>query len=198
MAPPQIPGYRDLHVIGRGGFAEVFAAVQPAFGDRVVAVKVLMVDALDEGTQERFERECHAAGRISWHPNVVNVYDSGITEDGRPYLVMEHMSRGSLADLVAQGVVSWQEAAALAVPLAGALEAAHRAGTLHRDVKPQNVMLGHLDEPKLTDFGIARVEGSTASSSRTMRATLAHAPPEALDGKSSVAGDVYSLASTTY
>jgi YVTN family beta-propeller protein len=198
MAPPQIPGYRDLHVIGRGGFAEVFAAVQPAFGDRLVAVKVLMVDALEEGTQQRFERECHAAGRISWHPNVVNVYDSGITEDGRPYLVMEHMSRGSLADLVAQGAVSWHEATALAVPLAGALEAAHRAGTLHRDVKPQNVMLGHLDEPKLSDFGIARVEGSTASSSRTMRATLAHAPPEALDGKSSVAGDVYSLASTTY
>jgi YVTN family beta-propeller protein len=198
MAAPQIPGYRDLRLIGRGGFAEVYAAVQPAFGDRSVAVKVLTIDSLDQGTQDRFERECHAAGRISWHPNVVNVYDAGITDEGRPYLVMEHMQRGTLSDLTTQGGIAWEEAVALTVPMAGALEAAHRAGTLHRDVKPQNIMVGLMDEPKLTDFGIARVEGSSATSSRTMQATLAHAPPEALDGKSSVAGDVYSLASTMF
>jgi len=198
MAIPSIPEYRDLRLIGRGGFAQVFQAAQPAFGGRIVAVKVLTIDDLDEGRQERFERECHAAGRISWHPNVVKVYDAGTTEDGRPYLVMEHLGRGALSDMVESGPISWQEAVAFTVPVAGALEAAHRADLVHRDVKPANVLIGPLDEPKLADFGIARIEGATASRTQGVRATLAHASPEALEGTAGPSSDVYALASTFF
>ncbi|MCB1016243.1 MAG: protein kinase, partial [Acidimicrobiales bacterium] len=135
---PQIEGYTDLDRIARGGFGTVYRARQERFG-RVVALKVLDVEALDEDGRRRFARECLAMGSLSWHPHVVALHDSGITADQRPYLVMEYLEAGSLGDRLDQGPLAWPHAVRAGVEVAGALGAAHAAGTLHRDLKPENL-----------------------------------------------------------
>jgi serine protease Do len=139
-------------------------------------------------------------GALSSHPNIVTVYGSGFTSDQQPYIVMEFMSRGSLGDRLAkQGAMPWNDAAAATIKVAGALDAAHEAGVLHRDIKPENILVSQYGEPKLGDFGIARIEGANQTRSGVITATMAHAPPEIVEGKRPTeASDVYSLASTLY
>jgi serine/threonine-protein kinase PknK len=194
-----IPGFTDAVEFARGGFGVVFRARQPAFG-RTVAIKVLSGASLDERTKERFERECQAMGSLSGHPGIVTVYESGYAADGRPYLAMELMTRGSLADhLARRGTLPWDEVAQIGVRLSGALEAAHRAGVLHRDIKPENILVSQYGEPKLADFGIARIQGGVETRTGVVTASVVHAPPEVLQGsRPSVQSDVYSLASTLY
>jgi non-specific serine/threonine protein kinase len=177
-----VAGLEDIVMVGRGGFATVYRAYQPAFR-RTVAVKVLSVTTVDESTRERFRRECQAMGLLSEHPSIVTVLDAGFLEDERPYLVMAYMPGGSLADrLRSEGPMSWQEASRAAVRLAGALDTAHQAGVLHRDVKPANVLLSPYGEPQLADFGIARVAGGPETSAGTFTASLGYAPPEIVEG----------------
>ena len=128
------------------------------------------------------------------------MYGSGFTNDQQPYIVMEFMSRGSLGDRLAkQGAMPWNDAAAATIKVAGALDAAHEAGVLHRDIKPENILVSQYGEPKLGDFGIARIEGANQTRSGVITATMAHAPPEIVEGKRPTeASDVYSLASTLY
>lgn len=194
-----IAGLTDVQQIGAGGFGTVYRAYQDEL-DRTVAVK-LLAGAL-EGVEEerRFERERRTTGALSGHPNIVTVHGSGVTANGRPYILMEYLKRGSLAArLTADGPLTWQEAAEIGVKLAGALETAHQAGVLHRDIKPENVLLSDYGEPLLADFGIARVEGATVTRSGVITASLVHAPPEILGGDPpSVAADVYGLASTLF
>ena len=194
-----VPGCSGAVEIGRGGFGVVYRAQQPEF-HRTVAVKLLGVGGLDEGARMRFQREIAAMGSVSNHPNIVTVHQAGFTPGGSAYIVMAFEARGSLGDrLTATGPLPWADAVATGVKLAGALEAAHRAGVLHRDVKPENVLVSGYGEPKLADFGIARVEGSARTRSGLVTASIAHAAPEILAGKpSSVASDVYGLASTLY
>jgi serine/threonine-protein kinase PknK len=194
-----IPGFADAVEFARGGFGVVYRARQPAFG-RTVAIKVLSGASLDERMRERFERECQAMGSLSGHPGIVTVYESGYAADGRPYLAMELMTRGSLADhLARRGTLPWDEVAQIGVRLAGALEAAHRAGVLHRDIKPENILVSQYGEPKLADFGIARIQGGVETRTGVVTASVVHAPPEVLQGsRPSVQSDVYSLASTLY
>lgn len=138
-------------------------------------------------------------GSLSWHPNVVALHDSGITSDGRPWLAMEYLEAGSLADRLAQRPVSVQEAMHIGVQVAGALAAAHTTGTLHRDVKPENVLIGLFDEAKIGDFGIAAIEGSTRTTAGHGSFTLAHVAPEILRGqRPDERADVYSLATTLH
>lgn len=194
-----IPGYDDLREIGRGGFAVVFSARQLAF-DRRVAIKVLATPGTDEDRRRRFDRECAAMGRLGWHPNIVHVYEAGHTDLGQPYLVMEELAEGSLADQIEQtGPLPWEEAVPCAIQLCGALAAAHGEGVLHRDLKPENVLLDGFGEVKLTDFGIAALTGATATATGLVTASVAHAAPEVLNGgRATVASDVYSLGSTLY
>jgi hypothetical protein len=194
-----VEGFEDLAEIGRGGFGVVYRARQPAFR-RVVAIKVLPSADLDEQARARFEREAQAMGSVSGHPNIVIVHAAGFTDDGRPYLVMPYLSRGSLADrLTADGGLPTADAVALAVKLAGALETAHAAGVLHRDIKPDNVLFTDWGEPQLTDFGIARVEGAMRTRTGAISASLPYAPPEVIAGRPPTpAAEVYSLASTLY
>lgn len=194
----KIEGYDDLRTIGRGGFGVVYRGRDRRFA-RDVAVKVL-TGVLDETMAARFERECHAVGALSGHPHIVVVHDSGTSEDGLAYLVMELLSGGSLAErLAVTGPQSWPAAAELGVQLGGALETAHRGGVLHRDVKPENVLLSSYRQPKLVDFGIATVRGGFETKSASVSASLAHAAPEILAGKrSSTASDVYALGSTLF
>ena len=158
-------GYHDAEPVGRGGFGVVYRCSEPSL-DRVVAVKVLSSDP-DDLDLEHFNLEQRAMGRVSGHPNIVPVLHSGVTFAGRPYIVMQYHSRDTLGAWIrGHGPLGVREALETGVRLAGALETAHRAGILHRDVKPSNVLLTAYGEPQLCDFGIARVANSRETSSR--------------------------------
>ncbi|MEU0807185.1 serine/threonine-protein kinase [Streptomyces sp. NPDC005970] len=153
--------YRLVSRLGHGGMGTVWRAHDQVV-DRDVAVKEPRVpETLPEGERQkvyqRMQREARAAARID-HPSVVSVYDVAV-EDGRPWLVMELVRGDSLGDRLAEGTLDPREAARIGVAVLGALTAAHDAGVLHRDVKPDNVLLGRNDRVVLTDFGIAQVEG---------------------------------------
>ncbi len=191
-----IPGLEDATPIGQGGFATVYRARQRAFA-RTVAVKVLTGTNLDEDSQLRFTRELQALGLLSGHPGIVTVYETGFTNDGRPYLTMAYVAEGTLADrLQRDGPVPWPEAVEILISLSGALETAHQSGILHRDIKPANVLLSKYGA-QLSDFGIARIAGTGETQSGVVTASLSHAPPEVLDGqRPTVSADIYSLGST--
>jgi serine/threonine-protein kinase PknK len=195
----EVPGYGELEPVGRGGVATVYRARQERF-DRTVALKVLAVDLVDEKARRRFRRECMLAGRLSEHPNVVTVYDAGTTRAGRPFIAMEYCQAGSLADrLRQQGPLPLDEVLRTGVKLAGALAAAHEAGIVHRDVKPQNVLLSRFGEPALADFGVAAFANNPDASVVTDALTPVHAAPEVLEGDpATAASDLYSLGSTLY
>lgn len=193
-----IPGVVDATEIGRGGFGVVYRATETDLG-REVAVKVLTGE-LDERTRTRFERERRAMGALSSHPNIITIFRSGVAEDAGLYLVMEYLPGGSLAEQISQsGPTAWQDTLRIGVELCGALESAHRAGVLHRDVKPGNIIMDSLGRAKLGDFGIARLDGSPETKSAVITASVAHAPPEVIAGeKPDERSDVYSLASTLF
>ncbi|EGX56392.1 serine/threonine protein kinase [Streptomyces zinciresistens K42] len=170
-APPQDPGagrliagrYRLLAKLGHGGMGTVWRAEDETV-DREVAVKEPRVpDHLSDRERanafERMRREARAAARLD-HPAVVNVHDVAVV-DGRPWIVMELVRGRSLGAALQEGTLGTREAARIGLEVLGALEAAHAAGILHRDVKPDNVLLGRHDRVVLTDFGIAQIEGET-------------------------------------
>jgi serine/threonine protein kinase len=194
-----VPGYTDLTEIGRGGFATVFRARQVNLG-REVAVKVLARHDLASSDRTRFEREAGAMAALAWHPHVVTIFDAGSTDTGALWLAMELLEEGSLADIVAdEGAMPWPLALRWAVQLGSALDVAHRAGILHRDVKPQNALVSRTGDVKLGDFGIVAYADSTRTSTGVVTGTVLHAAPEVLNGeRASVASDVYSLASTLW
>ncbi|WP_433197717.1 protein kinase domain-containing protein [Nocardia sp. CA-107356] len=184
--------------IGRGGFGVVYRCVQYAL-NRVVAVKVLSSE-IDAQSRERFLREEQAMGRLSGHPNIVDILQVDVTPTGQPFIVMPYCTRGSLEQLIReQGPLTWADSLRAGVKLAGAIESAHRAQILHRDVKPANVLLSAYGEPQLTDFGIARISGGFRTSSRLITGSPAFTAPEVLKGdEPTVASDVYGLGSTLF
>lgn len=191
-------GFERARLVGRGGFGAVYRCRQPSL-DRVVAVKVLD-SAPDDLDRVRFLREQRAMGRLSGHPNIVHVLEAGVTETGRPFIVMSFHPRDSLEIWVRDhGPLSVVDALNAGVKLAGALETAHRAGVLHRDVKPANVLLSEYGEPQLTDFGIARIAGGEDTTRGVIVGSPAYTAPELLhEGEPSVLSDVYGLASTLF
>ena len=194
-----IEGFDELEEIGRGGFGVVYKARQTDLG-RVVAIKVLG-GVLDDRARARFEREGRAMGALSDEAAIVTVHSTGFTADDRPFIVMEYLPGGTLNDRLADGPspMGWREAFEIGAKLADALGFAHQAGILHRDIKPANVLLSRRGEPKLGDFGIARLKGAAETASGVVTTTVAHAAPEVLAGKRpSEASDVYSLGSTIY
>ena len=191
-------GFDVVVEIGHGGFGVVFRCVQPLL-DREVAIKVLTAD-LDPDNVDRFLREQRAMGRLSGHPHIVTIFQVGTTARGRPYIVMPCHGKGSLDALIRRhGPMDWCETLRIGVKLAGALEAAHRAGILHRDVKPGNVLLTEYGEPQLTDFGIARIAGGFQTATGVIIGSPAFTAPEVLAGASPTpASDVYSLGATLF
>jgi serine/threonine protein kinase len=194
-----IPGLADFSPIGQGGFGSVYRAKQISF-DRLVAVKVLAASGLNDGIERRFERECRAIGSLSGHPHILTVHDSGVTRWGRPYILMDYMVGGSLADrLQREGPLQWEEAVEIGIKVAGAVAAAHSAGIIHRDIKPQNVLVSSYGEPKLGDFGISTIPTGYQTHSGVITTSLAYAPPEVLNGEAATeASDLYSLAATIF
>ncbi len=163
--------------------------------DRQVAVKVLDA-ALDDTAKRRFDRERATLGRVSTHPGVVGLFDSGITDDGRAYLVLEWAPGGSLADHLDEvGVLSVDEVTEIGIGLAGALEQAHRSGVMHRDIKPGNIVRSEFGDWLLTDFSVAAFSDPSIATD-AIQVSLAHCPPEAFERCHPAAqADVYSLGS---
>ncbi|MGW4337007.1 protein kinase domain-containing protein [Rhodococcus koreensis] len=191
-------GFDDPHLIGRGGFGVVYRCSQPSL-DRIVAVKVLASD-LDEENRARFFREQRAMGRLTGHPNIVNVLHVGTTDGGRPYIVMPFHPHDSLdVQIRRHGPLSLADTLRLGVKISGALETAHRLDILHRDVKPANILVTDYGEPALADFGIARLGGGFETSTGTITGSPAFTAPEVLGGTApSRTADVYSLAATLF
>ena len=191
-------GFMHAVEVGRGGAGVVYRCYQTALA-RSVAIKVMASD-LDEDNRERFLREGYAMGGLSGHPNIVNILQVGVTESNRPYIVMPYHAAGSLAERIRRvGPIAWPDALKIGVKLCGALETAHRAGTLHRDIKPANVLVNDYGEPQLSDFGIARIAGGFETRTGYFTGTIAYTAAEVLAGNPpTTASDVYSLGATLY
>jgi eukaryotic-like serine/threonine-protein kinase len=195
---PDVPGLSGLSVLARGGYATVYQARQESVG-RQVAVKVEHRALDSENDKRRFFREAHAAGQLSGHPHVVDLFDVGVTADGHPYLIME-LCAGTYADRLAHAPLEPVEVRDVGVKIADALADAHAMGVLHRDVKPANILQSRFGEPALADFGLAVLAESRESSLSLEILTPAYAPPEAFrhGTTASAAGDVYALSATLY
>ncbi|MFG2055330.1 serine/threonine-protein kinase [Micromonospora sp. NPDC048930] len=194
---PIVPGLTDLEVFARGGYATVYRATQISVG-REVAVKVENRTLDSERDQARFLREARAAGKMSSHPHVVDLFDVGVTVDQHPYLIME-LCDGSYAERMRTSPLGPVEARDLGVKIADALAHSHAAGVLHRDVKPANILYSHFNPAVLADFGLA-VLAEVRDASVTLEVlTPAYAPPEMFShSPPSPAVDVYALCATLY
>ncbi len=185
--------YRLERIIGTGGMAIVWCATDLRL-DRRVAIKVISDTlAADPGFIERFAREARTAAGLS-HRSLVSVYDYAAAAS-RPFLVMELVEGGTLAERIAKGPVGADAARAIARDLLSALECVHAAGILHRDIKPANVLVGSDGRARLTDFGIAHPEDATRlTQTGQLIGTLRYLAPEVIAGESpSQQSDLYAL-----
>ena len=194
-----IGGYRVHSVIGRGGVAVVYRALQVSMG-RFVALKVLSDENIrDEAFRERFRVEGRIAANLD-HPNVLPVFEAR-EADGYLFIAMRLVDGPTLADLIADhGCLRWQRALELLAPIASALDAAARAGLVHRDVKPQNILISSGGHPYLADFGLMRLT-RTSGLTRTgeWMGTPDYAAPEHMTAEECTsAADVYSLAAVAF
>jgi len=190
--------YRVLRKIGGGGMADVYLCEDLTLGRRV-ALKVLLSRLLDDPNfVERFRREAKAAAGLN-HANLVSIYDWGEV-DGTYFIVMEYVEGETLKELVRRrGRLSGSEAVRISLQLLAALEFAHRAGIVHRDVKPQNVMLDRDGNAKVTDFGIARAGDSGMTEAGSILGTAQYLAPEQARGQQvDERSDLYSVGIVLY
>jgi WD40 repeat protein/tRNA A-37 threonylcarbamoyl transferase component Bud32 len=198
---PTVPDYELLELLGEGGMGIVWKARQTNL-NRLVAVKmVLGEERVGSKGLIRFLAEAEAVAAVK-HPHVVQVYDYG-EAGGRPFLAMEYLSGGSLTDRLKQdGRLDPKGAADLVGTLAGAVQAAHDLGIVHRDMKPGNVLFDDRGTPKVTDFGLAkRAGGSDLTATQVVMGTPAYMAPEQARGDTKFVGpqaDVYSLGVILY
>jgi WD40 repeat protein len=199
---PVLAGFEILGVLGRGGMGVVYRAWQPDL-QRVVALKVLRAGAqADAETLARFRTEAAAAARLQ-HPHIVQIHEVG-EQGGRPYLVLEYVDGMSLAQRIAGTPWPAREAAALVETLAQAVAYAHRQGVLHRDLTPGNVLLTAAGEPKVGDFGLAKLlrgGGQAQTQTGAVFGTPSYMSPEQAAGRSRDVGpgaDLYALGAILY
>jgi tetratricopeptide (TPR) repeat protein len=198
----KIGPYKILGEIGRGGMGIVYKAFDPSL-KRAVALKVLIGgEDASETAIARFQREAEAAARLGHHPCIVPVYDMG-TEGNLHYFAMAFVDGRPLTQLIGSGEVTPQRAMALAEQIARALHFAHQNGVLHRDVKPDNILVDATGQPNITDFGLAKdvQSGSKITVSGTAMGTPQYMPPEQADGaveKMDARSDVYGVGATLY
>jgi serine/threonine-protein kinase len=194
--------YRIEAEIGSGGMATVYLAFDQTL-ERQVAIKVLNREISDDASAlERFRREARTVARLS-HPHVVMVIDAGEDNEGRPYIVFEHVKGETLKDRIRRvGALPISEAVAYAIEIGRALEVAHEHQLVHRDVKPQNVLIDEEGRAKVTDFGIARsldiAMRPLTAAGRVVGTTDYVSPEQALGHEVSGQSDVYSLGIVLY
>jgi hypothetical protein len=196
----QVPGYEILGELGRGGMGVVYRAAHLQLR-RVVALKMILAGGHAGSVEvKRFLAEAEAVAALQ-HPNVVQVFDVG-SHGQLPYMALEFVGGGSLADRLKAGPLSPRDAARLLEQVTAGVEAAHRKGVVHRDLKPGNVLLTEEGAPKVTDFGLAkRVEGGRLTQTGAVMGTPAYMAPEQARGEASHVGpsaDVYALGAILY
>ncbi|MEW1587640.1 protein kinase [Micromonospora vinacea] len=196
--------YQLLDLVGRGGMGRVWRARDEML-HREVAVKEIvppswLADRERAEVRSRTMREARAAARLN-HPAVVRLYDV-VAVEGNPWIVMEYVPSRTLQDVVdAEGPLEPARAAGIGLAVLDALQAAHAAGVLHRDIKPQNVLVAHDGRVMLTDFGLATFDGGDGAMTRpgmVLGSPQYVAPERAAEGASTVAADLWSLGATLH
>ena len=201
--------YRVTRLLGRGGMGAVWAAEHLRLPGRQVAVKVLLSSSLASGEAfARFRREAEIASRLG-HPHIVQVLDFHTLPSGEPYIILELLQGETLAQRLQRGPLEMEEALAIARQVGSALQAAHRAGVVHRDLKPDNVFLCTPEEEsagpnvKVLDFGISKIRGSqtVATQDAVLMGTPQYMAPEQALGKNTsidARTDVFALGAIVY
>ena len=197
--------YRIVQRIGSGGMGSVYRAVRAdAAFDKQVAIKVIKRGMDTEETLRRFRDERQTLARLD-HPNIARLLDGGTTEDGRPFLVMEYVEGRRLDDVCDARMLTVTERLRLFTTVCQAVQHAHQNLVIHRDLKPDNILVGADGAPKLLDFGIAKVlaptPGAAPAATRLVerRMTLGYSSPEQVRGEPmTTASDVYSLGIVLY
>src|SRR5262245_55375615 len=199
IARPELPGYAVQEEIGRGGMGVVYRVRELAL-NRPVALKVLLAGAhASDRDLARFRTEAEAAAAVV-HPHVVRVYAAG-EHDGLPFLSLELVPGGSLAGRLGAGPLAPDEAARVVEAVARGVQAAHDRGILHRDLKPANVLFDELDEPKVADFGLAKLGETELTASGAIMGTPAYMAPEQARGNTKQVGpatDVWAVGAILY
>src|SRR6266566_5710396 len=190
-AGQQLGNYRLLRLLGRGGFAEVYLG-EHVYLKRRAALKVLHI-ALEEEDVEHFLAEAQVLALLD-HPHIVRVHEFAV-EQGTPFLVMEYASRGTLRQRHPRGeCFSLETTVTYVKQIAAALHYAHHHDLIHRDVKPENMLLGDQQVVRLSDFGLALMAPSPEQlSTQEMAGTIPYMPPEKLQEKQCKASDQYAL-----
>ncbi|MBI2835029.1 MAG: protein kinase [Acidobacteria bacterium] len=193
--PPAIGRYQVLERLGRGGMGALFLARDPAI-DRLVAIKVLRDDSRD--IRERFAREARSAGRLH-HPNIVTIFDVG-EHEGIPFIAMEYIPGETLGQIIQRrAVIPLDDKLKMMEELCAGLAYAHRAGIVHRDVKPANLIVDAEGVLKILDFGIARVVNSSMTRIGTLVGTVNYMSPEQTAGMPADArSDVFAVGAVLY
>ena len=195
--PPVLPGFSYVHVLGSGGFADVFLYEQN-MPRRQVAVKVMLSEVVNDHVRQMFQAEANLMAQLSAHPSILTVYQASVSSDGRPYLVMELCSP-SLSERYRREPIPVPEVLRIAIKIGSAVETAHRAGVLHRDIKPSNILLTAYGHPVLSDFGIASTLTGQPETESVGLSILWSAPEVLLDETpGTVASEVWALAATVY
>ena len=204
-APQRIGPYELLHQVGRGGMGEVYLARQEEPMRRQVALKLIQGGLHRHQILRRFELERDILARLQ-HPNIARLLDGGTSEDGRPYLVMEYVDGRPVDEYCDRAALSIRQRLELFRKVCSAVQVAHRNLVVHRDLKPGNILVDSSGEPKLLDFGIAKLlhgePGGTAAFKTApgrQPMTQAYASPEMITGEGiNTLSDIYSLGVVLY
>ena len=218
MDPTRLPSQDELigqilngryliqNEIKRGGMGVVYLALDQQLHSRPVVIKVLLEEAFQsEYVVQKFRQEVEALSRID-HPGIVGIIDAGELQNGKPFIIMQYVEGVTLRSAISPEGMNLERAAELLKQIGRALAAAHNRGILHRDLKPDNIMLqnlGHGEEQvKIIDFGIAKVKDSVIAPSTSLNlspGTVAYMAPEQLNGRPiTAATDIYALGAITY
>ena len=195
--PARIGNFEIIRQINSGGMGSVYLGRDPEL-DRQVAIKVIREEVHDQEVLDRFFREARAAGALR-HPNIITIYASG-QQDHQPYIAMEFVDGESLADIIKERRnVALSDKLSYLEQICAGLHFAHKAGVVHRDVKPANVMVDREGVVRILDFGIVRIEGSAMTQDGAMIGSLNYMSPEQMLGRPvDLRSDVFSVGSVAY